>query len=267
MLRVARPCLNITNSINIIVNQRIKVEGSLCLTSCHKAQYLHSTPRCLESDPPGTGTTKEKEKKPLELVNDNLVTRIYKKIFSGVPMSKLKASGYILVTHCTQGIDVLGFFKTFNMPDTFYSWFLVAELHVWLLGARLMAEGDSGRVVRNSMVEALWMDCDNRAKAIGDMATSVRTKHIAGIAEEFQAALFIYDEGILGNDMELANALWRRFFLSMREVEHEQTPLPDPEKMLLLVNYVRRVAHYLDNSDAVDIIVKTEITWPSLIEP
>ena len=145
-----------------------------------------------------------------------------------------------------------------------------------------MAEGDSGRAVRNSMVEALWMDCDNRAKviqrfsplmlrdfslqAIGDMATSVRTKHIAGIAEEFQAALFIYDEGILGNDMEMANALWRRFFLSMREVEQEQTPLPDPEKMLLLGNYVRRVAHYLDNSDAVDIIVKTQITWPSLIE-
>ena len=30
--------------------------------------------------------------------------------------------------------------------------------------SRLMGEGDEGRVVRNSMVEALWVDCDTRAK-------------------------------------------------------------------------------------------------------
>ena len=29
---------------------------------------------------------------------------------------------------------------------------------------RLVSEGDAGRLVRNSMVEALWVDCDNRAK-------------------------------------------------------------------------------------------------------
>ena len=72
------------------------------------------------------------------------------------------------------------------MPDTFYSWFLVTELHVWLLGvihnrsfqiraffltifflqSRLMGEGDEGRIVRNAMVEALWIDCDNRAKVL-----------------------------------------------------------------------------------------------------
>ena len=103
-------------------------------------------------------------------------------------------------------------------------------------------------------------------QAIGDMATSVRSKTIAGVAEEFQAALFIYDEGLLGNDMQLANALWRRFFLSMKELEDETAPLPDPEKLLLLVNYVRRVSNYLDNADAVDIIVKNDIKWPSIIE-
>ena len=29
-----------------------------------------------------------------------------------------------------------------------------------------MSEGEEGRLVRNSMVEALWVDCDNRAKVI-----------------------------------------------------------------------------------------------------
>jgi hypothetical protein len=39
---------------------------------------------------------------------------------------------------------------------------------------RLMSEGEYGRIVRNSMVEALWQDCDTRAKSVGDMAASVR---------------------------------------------------------------------------------------------
>ena len=29
-------------------------------------------------------------------------------------------------------------------------------------------------MVRNSMVEALWTDCENRAKAIGDLATRLQ---------------------------------------------------------------------------------------------
>jgi len=257
MFRVARTFVKPTFTFS--ESQIIKIKPPSLINQSSRIRRLHCSPRKLASDDGN-------EKKSLELVNDNLVTRLYKKVFSGVPMAKLKASGYILVTHCTQGIDVVGFFETFDMPDTFYSWFLVAELHIWLLGARLMSEGDYGRAVRNSMVEALWQDCDTRAKAIGDMAMSVRTKNIAAIAEEFQAALFIYDEGLLGNDMQLANALWRRFFLSMKEFEDNSAPLPDPEKILLLVNYVRRVAHYLDKTDATDIIVKAQISWPPLVE-
>ena len=141
-------------------------------------------------------TTEQNQK--LELVKDDLLTRLYKKIFTGVPVSKLRASGYILSTHCSQRIDIVNFFETFDMPDTFYSWFLVTEIHVWLIGvsplfassggtaartadlqaslqcsviiltviiqARLMGVGDEGRIVRNALVEALWLDCDNRAK-------------------------------------------------------------------------------------------------------
>ena len=61
--------------------------------------------------------------------------RLYNKMFGGgVPVTKLKASGYILLTHCAQRTELLRFFETFDMPDTFYSWFLVTELHVWLMG-------------------------------------------------------------------------------------------------------------------------------------
>jgi len=215
------------------------------------------------SDHASESTDKEVVHK-LELEGDNFAVRMYKKIFSGVPKAKLRASGFVLLTHCAQNTDIKGFFTTFDMPDTFYSWFLVTELHVFLLGARVMRDGDLGRMVRNSMVEALWQDCDTRAKSVADMASSVRSKNIVAIAEEFQAALFVYDEGLVGNDMQLANALWRRFFMSMKEAEDAE--LPDPEKLELLVNYVRRVANYLDITESADIIVKNKIVWPSLIE-
>jgi len=198
----------------------------------------------------------------------NFVQALYNKVFTGLPKAKLKASGYILETHCSQAIDVKEFMEAFDMPDTFYSWFLITELHIWLMGARLMQEGDAGRMVRNSMVEALWADCENRAKAIGDLAASLRSKYIAEISEQFQASLFVYDEGIVGNDIQLANALWRRFFLSMRDVDEgsEEGKLPDPEKLELLVRYVRRTASYLDSKDAMEIIVKQQISWPKVLD-
>ena len=66
-----------------------------------------------------------------------LVTKMYNKVFAGgLPKSKLKASGYILETHCSQAVDLRAFLAELEMPDTFYSWFLVTELHLWLLGVR-----------------------------------------------------------------------------------------------------------------------------------
>jgi hypothetical protein len=155
-----------------------------------------------------------------------------------------------------------------------------------------MAEGESGRSVRNSMVEALWSDCDTRAKALGDVPMSARGKYIEEMAEQFQvrppgregalhvwqAAVFVYDEGLLGDDMQLANALWRRFFLSMMEVccrscrilvmagpQDEAGKEPDPEQLELLVSYVRRVSSYLAGTSATDLIVSNKIVWPKLV--
>ena len=78
----------------------------------------------------------KKETSAIQLEQDNFVKRMYNKLFSGVPVAKLRSSGYILLTICAQRPDVVKFFETFNMPDTFYSWFLITELHVWLLGVR-----------------------------------------------------------------------------------------------------------------------------------
>lgn len=53
------------------------------------------------------------------------------------------------------------------MADTFFSWFLITELHIWMLMVRFMAEGKYGKIARNALVEALWDDVEVRSKKLG----------------------------------------------------------------------------------------------------
>ena len=54
----------------------------------------------------------------------------------------------------------------------------------------------------------------------------------------------------------------------MREVEEgsESGLTPDPEKLELLVRYVRKTASYLDSKDGADIIVRQQIVWPKVMD-
>jgi cytochrome b pre-mRNA-processing protein 3 len=72
---------------------------------------------------------------------------------------------------------------------------------------------------------------------------------------KFQAALLIYDLGLIGDDKELSNAIWRRFF-SAEE--------PDFEKIEILVSYIRRNMAYLDSLSFDDLIIKSKVNWLQL---
>lgn len=54
-----------------------------------------------------------------------------------------------------------------EMPDTFNSWFLVTELHVWMLMVKAMEIGGDGRLIRNFIVEAMWEDVSTKGKKLG----------------------------------------------------------------------------------------------------
>ena len=69
---------------------------------------------------------------------------------------------------------------------------------------------------------------------------------------QFQSALLIYDLGILGDDRELSNAVWRRFFM---------TEEYDFEKIELMVRYIRRNLAYLETLSLDDLITKSKINW------
>lgn len=64
-------------------------------------------------------------------------------------------------------LDYGAFFEEYAVKDTFYSWFTVTELHIWMLSTRAMAEGEDGTVLRNAIIECLWIDVAERMKALG----------------------------------------------------------------------------------------------------
>lgn len=102
---------------------------------------------------------------------------------------------------------------------------------------RAMAEGDSGRIVRNSMVEAMWKDVELRTKKLGDIRRRVVQKQINELADQFEYTLIAYDEGITSDDKQLASAIWKQFLNSNCD---------DYVQVELLVKYVRENVSRVD---------------------
>ena len=78
----------------------------------------------------------------------------------------MKKSAVNLYLSCAETPDYQAFFKEFQMPDTFFSWFLVMELHVWLMMTRLSPEGPEGKFTKEKMVEMMWEDVETRSKKL-----------------------------------------------------------------------------------------------------
>lgn len=137
--------------------------------------------------------------------------RTLKKLgFTEIPKSVLKASGYLIYMKLADEVDYMKFFKQCSLPDTFASWFMILELHVWLISTRLMQDGREGRIVRNSLIKAMWEDNDQKSKKLEGALPAARRKELQALNEQFHATMISYDEGLAGSDYILAGALWRR---------------------------------------------------------
>lgn len=110
------------------------------------------------------------------------------------------------------------FFTRFGLKNTFNSWFVVTELHVWMLCVRAMGEGpgaeDDGRFMRNEFIRLMWKETQSRINKLDDVKTSMVRKQTKELSLQFQFALVAYDEGLLSDDIVLANALWQRLLNS-----------------------------------------------------
>ncbi|GLH11754.1 Protein of unknown function [Gryllus bimaculatus] len=164
----------------------------------------------------------------------------------------LARSGYFLYESVADSVDYALFFKVFDLEDSFFSWFLITELHVWMLLVRAMAEGKEGRFLRNRIIEAMWEDVSTRAKKLDVHSLANFREQMNILSEQFQAAIIGYDEGLLSEDRELAGAIWRRFF---------RQECSDPEQIECLVKYVRKQVKKLDELPQEKVLLSPSITW------
>ncbi|XP_014093175.1 ubiquinol-cytochrome-c reductase complex assembly factor 1 isoform X1 [Bactrocera oleae] len=195
-----------------------------------------------------------------ERSDNNILKRVLHKVgFAPNTKTRLRVASHMLYESVADKINYLSFFKAFDMPNTFNSWFLVTELHVWMLLVRAMAEGsesgENGRFIRNCIVEVMWGDVNTRAKKLGAHNPSKTRQQIEILSEQFQAALIAYDEGIMSDDRVLSGALWRRFFAMNCD---------DVVKIERLVKYVREQIVSLDQLSPDDFLQKPKISWIDL---
>lgn len=186
-------------------------------------------------------------------IQENIFKRMWKKLsaLNLVKKSELNRDGFRIYEAVADKINYELFVKEFEMHDSFFSWFLITELHLWMMSVRLMNEGEDGKLMRNAAIEALWLDTQSRVKLLGELNSSDVREDINEFLEQFQASLFGYDEGILSSDMVLAGALWRRFL---------QSKCNDPEKVEILVHYIRKQVLLLDDIP-LERLKKCEMTW------
>lgn len=226
-----------------------------CYTTDKRSKKEHVSPMCHGND---TFTCNFINKRQVSRVTTQymepgIIKRIFRK-FGKLDYShnNLKHGGYLLYEKCADEISFEEFRNFCNLPDTFFSWFLITEFHVWMCMVRAMHEGSEGRCVRNAIVSTLWQDASARMKKLGDIPLSKRKEQLDELYEQFIAALFLYDEGLQSNDKVLAGAIWRRLLQSECDIA---------EIVESLVHYVRKQALHLESLSREDILINGKITW------
>ncbi|XP_046742732.1 ubiquinol-cytochrome-c reductase complex assembly factor 1 isoform X2 [Diprion similis] len=190
---------------------------------------------------------------------DSFLVRMIKKYnLFNVAENKVKYSSYLMYESIADSINYAQFFEEFNMKDTYYSWFLITELHVWMLMTRSMAEEEYGRLARNTVVEAMWGDANCRAKELWSENPAGVRMHLNELSDQFNCAIIGYDEGVNGDDKVLAGAIWRRIF---------QLECNDPLLVEKLLIYVRKQMKYLDSMSRKELFDKPKIKWVPLEDP
>lgn len=183
------------------------------------------------------------------------IERLAKSMLRAVPKRSIER--YKLMKACSyvyeqlrDEVSVPEFFEEFEMPDTFASWFVVMELHVYILAARVFKRDSVGLHARDMLTDCFWEDVQYRCSRLGDAALAHRKKQLCMLGMQFQAAFYGYDEGVQSNDKVLAAIVWRRFFGFQCD---------DAEKIERLVKYIRIQLDYLNSLTFEDIVFNQQV--------
>ena len=70
-------------------------------------------------------------------------------------------------SRCIAQSQLEGLYRVCGLPDTFQSWFLVTQLHVWMCLVRFKSEGRDGAALYKRLVTLFWNDVEHRMKLSG----------------------------------------------------------------------------------------------------
>ncbi|XP_028404687.1 ubiquinol-cytochrome-c reductase complex assembly factor 1-like [Dendronephthya gigantea] len=165
----------------------------------------------------------------------------------------LTRSAKVMYECCVEGLDYEKFYEAAGMPDTFQSWFLINQLHVWMCLVRLKPEGKDGRYMYRRMVQIFWEDVEERMKVMGVVDPSVRKQSLKDLMQEFYGLILAYDEGLLSHDRVLAASIWRNMFHNKKNT--------DASNLANFVEYVRKQVLHLESIDSEKLFITGEIEW------
>lgn len=155
---------------------------------------------------------------------------------------------------CTDKLKPEKFFEQLRLPDTFFSFYLVVQWHVWMCQVRSMMDGPEGRILRNELMERMWQDMDTRLSKMEVFSSSSRKSLLQDLLFHHQGAMFSYDEGLLTDDKTLASALWRTLY-SKEDAR--------PQELELAVRYTRRQIEHLRSIGSREWCLNGKFDWAS----
>lgn len=132
-----------------------------------------------------------------------------------------------------------------GMPQTFFQWFQISSLHIWMLYVRMRCMPRKYcREYQQKLANGVFDDIDYQLREVirvnSDRTTNNYKKQFS---QQLRGSVFSYDEGLVAGDEVLASAMWRNLF--------EQSPVVDNTILEHLVHYVRAQLYVLDRmSDA-----------------
>lgn len=125
------------------------------------------------------------------------------------------------------------YFNRLGMPKTFFQWFQIETLHLWMLYVRMRPMPRRYcREYQQKLVNGVFDDIDYQLREVlrvnSDRTTNNYKKQFS---QQLKGSVFSYDEALVAGDTVMASALWRNLF--------EQSEVVDMTVLNHLVGYVR----------------------------
>ncbi|KAK3087857.1 hypothetical protein FSP39_011555 [Pinctada imbricata] len=162
-----------------------------------------------------------------------------------VSKTTLSKSGIQLYFFVSEVVDPEFWFEELKLPDTYFSYFLLMELHVWFLLVRISAQVKGRKTLEDAIIRTMWEDLEAKMNKVPG-AIPHKSKSLKQMYNHFSMAMLTYDEGLLGDDKDLAQAIWRNMYNSSDV---------DPQVLETLVMYIRKQVRHMDMLSDRDFII------------